>query len=69
MIHFTSCNYLVIQNEVGQYTLRIDSNPVDDARKAIDEIDERIERLKRIRSAYSGFVSGESIQCPSALRV
>lgn len=67
--HFTSCNYLTIRNHTGQYSLRIDGNAVETAKAQVSEIDAEIARLQRRRAAYSQFVKGNSVECPSALRI
>lgn len=66
--HFTSGDYLTIRNESGQYSLRIEGDSFESVRNSVSEIDSEIRRLERRRKAYSEFLSGESVQCPSALR-
>lgn len=66
--HFTSGDCLTIRNESGQYSLRIEGDSFESVRNSVSEIDSEIRRLERRRKAYSEFLSGESVQCPSALR-
>jgi len=66
-IHFTSGDYLTIRNESGQYSLRIEGNEIESVKSSVSKIDAEILRLNRRRKAYSDFLSGESVQCPSAL--
>jgi len=68
-IYFTSGDYLTVRNESGQYSIRIEGNSFESARNSISEIDSEILRLERRRKALSEFLTGESVQCPSALRL
>lgn len=67
--YFTSDNYLTIRSETGQYSLRVDGDSVQSVKDSIHEMDAEIQRLMRRRAVYSQFVKGNSVQCPSALRL
>ena len=67
--HFTSGDYLTIRSETGQYSLRIDGDSIQAVKDSIHEMDAEIQRLMRRRAVYSQFVKGNSVQCPSALRL
>ena len=69
LTHFTSGDYLTIRSETGQYSLRIGGDSIQSVKDSIHEMDVEIQRLMRRRAVYSQFVKGNSVQCPSALRI